>query len=147
MPRSTSDSSDATYGPADATSSTPTFHWKNNYHPARPNSSKNKSSRPLQSSGLWGYLNRLVEHLTIATLSHPFLLMSLTMVTNPLYQGYGAGYAYLKLVTTEGLMGLYKGLRSNILLSLLPLTPYMMCGIADLLLFKSMIGQVGDGSL
>lgn len=135
-----SDSSHAAYRPADVADSTPTFHWKNN-HPNRPNSSK--KPRPLQSSGMWGYASRLMEHLTTATLSHPFLLISLTIATNPIYRGYGAIYAYLKLVSTEGWKGLYKGLRSNMLLSLLPLPPFMMFGITDMLLFKRMIGQVG----
>lgn len=97
----------------------------------------------MQSSGLWGYVSRLMEHLTTATLSHPFLLISLTIATNPIYRGYGAIYAYLKLISTEGFIGLYKGLRSNILLSLLPLSPFMMLGITDMLLIKRMIGQVG----
>ena len=136
-----SDSSHAVYRSADTADSTPTFHWKNS-HPSRPNSSK--KPRPPQPPGLlWGYASWLMEHLTTATLSHPFLLMSLTIATNPTYRGYGAVYAYLKLVSTEGFMGLYKGLRSNILLSLLPLSPFMMFGITDMLLFKCMIGQVG----
>lgn len=61
----------------------------------RKNSNNKTSSFP-------DIINKLIERVSIATLSHPFLLLSVTMITNTSYHGSNWLFSYFKLIRNNG---------------------------------------------
>ncbi len=47
----------------------------------------------------------------VAFLSHPFLVVSVNMVTNPALQGMYSIGAYFKILQTSGVRGVYWGVK------------------------------------
>ena len=52
-----------------------------------------------------------VKKIVIDTLSHPFLVLSVSMVSDPLLQGDNWFFAYVKFVANYGIPPFYNGLR------------------------------------
>ena len=71
----------------------------NNMKPPIFNQQNNKKKRKnsITKTTLFpSYINNLLERISITTLSHPFLLLSVTMITNTSYYGCNWLFSYFK---------------------------------------------------
>lgn len=84
---------------------------------------------------------RFVETAIITTLSQPFLVIAVRMVKHQLGAGKTWLYAYLQLLSNEGLPYLYTALRSRMIYNLMPISSLYFCGIPDSIIYRRIIGQ------
>lgn len=100
--------------------------------------SHNNKSQSLSTTSI---IQRFLETTAITTLSQPFLVIAVRMVKHQLGAGKSWLYAYLQLLTNEGLPYLYTALRSRLIYNLLPISSFYFFGIPDSIIYRRIIGQ------
>mmetsp|Transcript_27746 Transcript_27746/g.61435 ORF Transcript_27746/g.61435 Transcript_27746/m.61435 type:complete len:156 (+) Transcript_27746:969-1436(+) len=75
------------------------------------------------------------------------MLLSLKMLKDPLYKGQNCLRAFWQLASSQGIRGQFRGLRSHVLLRLIPFSPVVLLGIGEAIILRRMDGQgVGDNT-
>lgn len=105
-------------------------------------SSPNKTKSKNGSSSTPGYsFNEFIQRVTKTVISHPFVVLSVSMIKDPFLRGDSWLYAYFKFTTSYGISAFYRGLRSRVLFGVLPVSPFLLLGITDTIAYRQMIGQ------
>ena len=86
----------------------------------------------------------VLKNVLHTTLSHSFLVLSVSMICDPMIRGDAWLLATWKFWSKYGFFGFYNGLRARTLFNLipLPLSPYLLFGIPDIISYRQMIDHV-----
>lgn len=71
--------------------------------------------------------------------SHPHLVTAAHMTVNPLCRGTPWAVAFIKIMTDYGMSAFYLGLKSRLLVNLLPFSSFIVMGIADNILYRNIL--------
>jgi len=124
--------------------------------PVSPSLFQSVSSDPMTK-----FLYETSIRATTTALGHPFLTVSVSQVCDPNvvpYPGidgsgnvlmWAAGSTWVSTVCgiygNSGWKGFFRGLRSSLSIAMLPVSPFLLLGIADMIMYRRMLGQSGSG--
>ena len=116
----------------------------------------------IEHTPLFAYFKGLALRATTRTFSHPFLVVAVRMVTHPEskpfpFPGYNRGLSWALYSTwmkaawdyysDAGTLGcFFRGLRSSFTAAVFPFSPFLLAGVAEMVVYRRILGQAGSGS-
>lgn len=98
----------------------------------------NMTSKPSNQKSKIYSVGALFRRSLSTLLSHPFLCLSVAMISNSKLRGQNWVLSSLSILSTSGIRGLYSGLRTHLGFSLIPLSSLCFLGISETIIYRSM---------
>jgi len=106
----------------------------------------NQSGPTKPAGAVWTAIGAVAS----ATLTHPMLLLALSMVKKEDLRGQSALYAYFLLIARHGIRrGLFTGLRAALAFAVLnsstaPLSPVLFCGVPEIISYRCILRRTDE---
>eukprot|EP00981_Chlorochromonas_danica_P007679 scaffold1863_cov166-Ochromonas_danica.AAC.4 len=113
-----------------------------NLHASRSSSSSG-AYREKMSTKAW--LMSICSTVCTTVCSHPNIVSAVHMVANPLCKGSPWAVAVIKVLTDYGIGAFYNGMKLRIFVNLLPFTSFLVMGIADNIIYRSILSVANIG--